>query len=69
MTTVLKLGGSVVTEKDEPESVDEASLAAAADAVVGSGGRELVVVHGGRTASRPRRARTTPRRSRTSTAR
>jgi isopentenyl phosphate kinase len=47
MTTVLKLGGSVVTEKDEPESVDEASLAGAADAVVGSGGGDLVVVHGG----------------------
>jgi isopentenyl phosphate kinase len=47
MTTVLKLGGSVVTEKDEPESVDEAALARTADAVVDSGARDLVVVHGG----------------------
>jgi isopentenyl phosphate kinase len=47
MTTVLKLGGSVVTEKDEPESVDEASLAAAADAIVDAGVSDLVVVHGG----------------------
>jgi len=43
---VLKLGGSVVTEKDEPETVDEAGLAAAADAVAGSD-EGLVVVHGG----------------------
>jgi isopentenyl phosphate kinase len=47
MTTVLKLGGSVVTEKDEPESVDEASLARAADAIVDAGVSDLVVVHGG----------------------
>jgi isopentenyl phosphate kinase len=46
VTAVLKLGGSVVTEKDEPETVDEASLGAAADAVADYDG-ELVVVHGG----------------------
>ncbi|WP_318569213.1 isopentenyl phosphate kinase [Salinigranum marinum] len=47
MTTVLKLGGSVVTEKDEPESVDEAALARTADAVVDADVGDLVVVHGG----------------------
>ena len=46
MTTVLKLGGSVVTEKDEPETVDDAALARAADAVADFEG-DLVVVHGG----------------------
>jgi len=46
MTTVLKLGGSVVTEKDEPETVDEDALAAAADAVA-AGTSDLVVIHGG----------------------
>jgi len=33
MTTVLKLGGSVVTHKDRPETVDEDALATAADAI------------------------------------
>jgi len=47
MTVVLKLGGSVVTEKDEPETVDDAALAAAADAVGNSETDGLVVVHGG----------------------
>jgi isopentenyl phosphate kinase len=47
MTTVLKLGGSVVTEKAEPERVDEAALATAADAIGDANLRELVVVHGG----------------------
>jgi isopentenyl phosphate kinase len=49
--TVLKLGGSLITHKDEPESVDEDSLASAADAVGAfrADGRSnrLVVVHGG----------------------
>ncbi len=47
MTTVLKLGGSVVTEKDNPEQVDEATLAQTADDIAGSGVERLVVVHGG----------------------
>jgi isopentenyl phosphate kinase len=50
VTTVLKLGGSVVTEKDRRETVDEAALSAAADAVAAAldGGLEdLVLVHGG----------------------
>ncbi|WP_135303160.1 isopentenyl phosphate kinase [Haloarcula amylovorans] len=46
MTVVLKLGGSVVTEKDEPETVDDAALSAAADAVAAAD-EKLVVVHGG----------------------
>ncbi|MFC7177734.1 isopentenyl phosphate kinase [Halosegnis marinus] len=44
--TVLKLGGSVVTDKDAPETVDDERLAALADAVAGHDG-PLVVVHGG----------------------
>ncbi len=35
MTVVLKLGGSVLTEKDEPETVDEGALTDAADALAG----------------------------------
>ena len=35
MTVVLKLGGSVVTEKDVPETVDEEALGRAADAIAG----------------------------------
>ncbi|GAB7090788.1 isopentenyl phosphate kinase [Halorubrum luteum] len=50
-TVVLKLGGSVITEKDRPETLDGASLATAADAIAdvrGSGAADrLVVVHGG----------------------
>jgi isopentenyl phosphate kinase len=45
MTTVLKLGGSVITEKDVPETVDEAALGGAAAAL--SHRDDLVVVHGG----------------------
>ncbi|KAB1193897.1 acetylglutamate kinase [Haloferax sp. MBLA0076] len=45
---VLKLGGSVVTDKDEPETVDEDGLAAAADAVASlAASGQVVVVHGG----------------------
>jgi isopentenyl phosphate kinase len=46
MRTVLKLGGSVVTKKDTPETVDEAALRRAAAALSESSDR-LVVVHGG----------------------
>jgi len=45
MTTVLKLGGSVVTEKDVPRTVDEAALETAAAALADR--EDLVVVHGG----------------------
>jgi isopentenyl phosphate kinase len=48
MTTVLKLGGSVVTEKDTPETVDETALDAAVGAIAAAGlAGDLVVVHGG----------------------
>ncbi|MFC6835751.1 isopentenyl phosphate kinase [Halomarina ordinaria] len=43
---VLKLGGSVITDKDVPETVDERNLERAAAAVGGYDG-DLVVVHGG----------------------
>lgn len=46
MTRVLKLGGSVVTRKDEPETVDDAQLGALAEAIAGHHD-DLVVVHGG----------------------
>ncbi|MFD1562429.1 isopentenyl phosphate kinase [Haloarchaeobius amylolyticus] len=47
---VLKLGGSVITEKDRPETLDGDALERAADAIAAAleGGLEdLVVVHGG----------------------
>jgi isopentenyl phosphate kinase len=48
MTTVLKLGGSVITDKDQPETVDEAALGAVVDTVVDHyDPGEFVVVHGG----------------------
>lgn len=46
MTTVLKLGGSVITRKGTPETVDEAALERAAEALTGVTDR-LIVVHGG----------------------
>lgn len=45
MTTVLKLGGSVITRKDTPETVDEDALERAAETLAGMEDR-LVVVHG-----------------------
>lgn len=47
MTVVLKLGGSVITEKDRAETLDEAALAAAARAIGQAGLDRLLVVHGG----------------------
>ncbi|WP_101294937.1 isopentenyl phosphate kinase [Halegenticoccus soli] len=47
MVVVLKLGGSLITEKDRRETVDEGALGAAVDAIAGSGVDDLVVVHGG----------------------
>jgi isopentenyl phosphate kinase len=55
MVTVLKLGGSVITDKDRPETVDEDALGEAAAAIgaaiAGEHGEDalsdLVVVHGG----------------------
>ena len=46
MTTVLKLGGSVITDKDRAETVDGEALDRAADAVARASD-DLVVVHGG----------------------
>ncbi|PSQ43274.1 acetylglutamate kinase [Halobacteriales archaeon QS_9_68_42] len=45
MTTVLKLGGSVVTEKDDPETVDRVALERAAGALADRD--DIVLVHGG----------------------
>jgi len=50
--TVLKLGGSVITDKDSPETVDDASLKGVLDAVETAyknhdGELQLVIVHGG----------------------
>jgi isopentenyl phosphate kinase len=47
MTVVLKLGGSVVTDKDTPETVDDDALDTVIEAVADSGVEDLVVVHGG----------------------
>lgn len=47
MTTVLKLGGSVITVKARTESVDEAALERAAAVIGAAGPTDLVVVHGG----------------------
>jgi len=47
---VLKLGGSVITEKDRPETLDGDTLERAADAIataLEAGLEDLVVVHGG----------------------
>jgi len=53
MTTVLKLGGSVITDKTREGELDEAGLGAAADAVAGASD-DLVLVHGGGSFAHPR---------------
>jgi isopentenyl phosphate kinase len=62
MTTILKLGGSVVTDKETPETVDRAALAAVTDAIAAAkdfdaGPADLVLVHGGGSFGHPRAAR------------
>ena len=57
MTVILKLGGSVITEKDHPEALDGPALDAAADAIADALAGDdpsnhvhppgLVIVHGG----------------------
>ncbi|MEF8936879.1 MAG: isopentenyl phosphate kinase [Halovenus sp.] len=49
MVTVLKLGGSVITDKDQPETADQGAIETAA-AAIGEflqADEQLVVVHGG----------------------
>ncbi|WP_248896978.1 isopentenyl phosphate kinase [Haloplanus halobius] len=45
MTTVLKLGGSLITDKERQETLDDAALSAAADAVADASD-DLALVHG-----------------------
>jgi isopentenyl phosphate kinase len=45
VTTVLKLGGSLITDKERPETLDDAALSAAADAIA-EAWSDLVLVHG-----------------------
>jgi isopentenyl phosphate kinase len=49
VTTVCKLGGSVITEKDRAETLDGAAVDRAADAVAEAhrDGDDLILVHGG----------------------
>lgn len=55
MTTVLKLGGSVVTDKDDPETVDDENLRRAAQATAAADD-DLVVIHGGGSFGHPHAA-------------
>lgn len=54
MTVVLKLGGSVITVKEQEETVDEAALDRASAALADAGIDRLVVVHGGGSFGHPR---------------
>jgi len=47
--TILKLGGSVITDKDSPETVDDAALDGVLDAIAAAMKTDsrLIVVHGG----------------------
>lgn len=47
MTVVLKLGGSVITEKDRPSTVHQPALEQAARVIADAGVDRLVLVHGG----------------------
>lgn len=47
MVTVLKLGGSVVTVKAEPETIDDSALQRAARTIADDPPADLVLVHGG----------------------
>jgi isopentenyl phosphate kinase len=55
VTTVLKLGGSVITQKDRRETLDGPALDAAADAVAAHAD-DLVLVHGGGSFGHPHAA-------------
>lgn len=56
MTVVVKLGGSVITEKDEPETVADDRLAGLAGALADGDIDDLVVVHGAGSFGHPRAA-------------
>ncbi len=60
MVTVLKLGGSVITRKDEPETLDQTAISSVASAVGGAMDRGdvagLVLVHGGGSYGHPQAA-------------
>jgi isopentenyl phosphate kinase len=47
VTTVLKLGGSAITDKETPETIDEAALDETVSAIAEASVDGLVVVHGG----------------------
>lgn len=47
MTTILKLGGSVITDKTAQEAIDEAALERIASALSENRPNDLVLVHGG----------------------
>lgn len=47
MTTILKLGGSVITEKERAETLDAEALDALAEAIADAAVDDLVLVHGG----------------------
>lgn len=47
MTVVLKLGGSLITEKDRRDTVDRAALDAAVEAIAAATPPRLVLIHGG----------------------
>lgn len=47
MTTLLKLGGSVITEKGDPETLDGPALDRVADEIGARSTTDLVLVHGG----------------------
>jgi isopentenyl phosphate kinase len=58
MTTILKLGGSVITDKDSKETIDGAALAAVVDTVSDHyTAGEFVVVHGGGSFGHPHASR------------
>jgi isopentenyl phosphate kinase len=47
VTVVLKLGGSVITDKETPETVDDDALGDAVDAIADADPDRLALVHGG----------------------
>ncbi|MFB6093431.1 MAG: isopentenyl phosphate kinase [Halanaeroarchaeum sp.] len=56
MTTVLKLGGSVLTDKDRREIVDATGLSRAVRAIAAADVEDLVIVHGGGSYGHPNAA-------------